>query len=269
MVFENRCTRIPVYIREIGTNNFYSIPCNSWKCKECAQVKKNKVFARVASNTGEDDWYFATLTLPSHCRTMDHLKQTWDKFRKLINTNHKRAGIPEQFQYFLAREYHKDGVPHLHLILKANKGVFQKMYDSLKDRKNLNQNRYQMKDQVQKLWKYSGGGIQSDFEYLDDSMKASWYAVKYAMKSVDAVLEQKYLAERDSAAILMGKQVDNNVPRQTRHRPISFSRNFPSLPKYESDKEFIVLKPREMSVLMSYLPSFTLDGKEMGGITKF
>lgn len=97
-----------------------------------------------------------------------HLMMTWKRFRARMwkGENDKKGRLRQYpFRYIAVVEWHKSGVPHLHILI----------------------DRFLPASIVRSYWSAAGGGVQIDFSYIANaynSRKALLYVLKYVTKSL-------------------------------------------------------------------------------------
>ena len=124
------------------------LPCGSWTCPYCRERNLKRLQYRIFNgeiSRGLDNIYgqkFLTLTCPgreyreSHTPLEAHEEMQKD-FAKLIKALKKRHG---NFFYIKVVEKHKDGFPHIHVLLSGN----------AISGKNI-------KEEIEELWRYKYG----------------------------------------------------------------------------------------------------------------
>lgn len=173
-----------------------ALRCNDWNCPFCNTPKKKKLTRRILQGAiGEEStsryaFKFLTLTygglearnfakqqLKIHNETNKedlNLKEfiyniMIKNFHKLIRAIKKKYG---HFHYFRVCELHKDGIPHLHVLLAGNAIIPKTVLES-----------------IEKLWrdKYAMGFVRLNCMKFRNKKHAISYMLKYITKDIQKV----------------------------------------------------------------------------------
>ena len=92
--------------------------CKQWKCPRCGKTKQKKLINDVKQAAQDYKLFrFVTITLPAELRSEDfttqnkYIKDSWSKLRKRLARKYKG------FRYIWILERHKDGTPHMHILV--------------------------------------------------------------------------------------------------------------------------------------------------------
>jgi len=210
------CQRVSGIYSGMVNDTVFSGPlrCNSWSCKTCAPKKRSKLVKRILNGPlcekGVSKYAikFVTLTFGGMTEREPYIKkdpetgepltqQIWDPKTKgfktvpryevesmydfmMDNFNRLRTALAKsygKFKYFRIFEPHKDGVPHLHLLL-VGKAIVPKSF----------------RGSLEKLWqKYGMGFVKVNtikdktgrsIQYFNDVKHAVNYMLKYLTKDI-------------------------------------------------------------------------------------
>lgn len=188
---------------------FGALKCNSWHCEVCNGRLVKKLYKRILQGAiGEDatskyGFKFLTLTYGGQ-KEREKAKQSLQEynkkaakrlelkeyiynemiknFHKLIRALKKRYG---NFHYFRVCELHKDGVPHIHVLLAGNAIIPKGILNS-----------------IEKLWrgKYGMGFVKINCVKFRNKKHAVRYMLKYITKDIQQVGRWKriFSASRNS-----------------------------------------------------------------------
>lgn len=113
------CKKLTVHSARVSENKLhlktYHLPCNAWRCPECAKRKARHVARVTKKGFRGERIRFATLTLHASkdlTQSAKNIKEAWNRLRLVIT---RKFG---PFKYVWAIEGHKrTGMPHMHLLV--------------------------------------------------------------------------------------------------------------------------------------------------------
>lgn len=165
---------------KIDKITYLKVPCNSWRCPDCAPKLAWRVQVRIKEMIVLNDMkYFLSLTLdpkiiPSQYFGADN--QTHKYITKLFNTfatNIRRE--QKDFRYIWVVEFQPiSGLAHLHIAINTRLDI----------------------NKVRAHWKSIGGGPQMKVELIRDLVGVAHYISKYLTKGVTASIGYLHHFER-------------------------------------------------------------------------
>ncbi len=173
-----------------------SLRCNSWTCPSCQPRLKKKLYKRILHGSiGEEStsrygFKFLTLTYggrkerESAEEQLERFNNSTDEklnlrkyiyvimmnnFHKLIRALKKKYG---KFHYFRVCELHRDGIPHLHVLMAGNAIIPKEILNS-----------------IEKLWRktYGMGFVRINCIKFRNKKHAISYMLKYITKDIRKV----------------------------------------------------------------------------------
>jgi len=139
------------------------VNCKSWTCPKCGPRKAWRLIKSIETWTRDHDLSrFMTLTLdpkkiPNNLEREKYMRNVWSKFRVYLGRK-----LGKGVEYIAVMEYHKSGIPHLHVLI--NQFVPQKWISS--------------------SWSKLGGGYIADIKRVVDISKIGYYLGKYLTKDM-------------------------------------------------------------------------------------
>ena len=107
--------------REAGV---YFLPCKRWTCKRCGPRKVRRAIAQMQAGMARGQVRFVTLTSPGDEDVFTSYDQATRRWKRLALRIERRWGA---FEYFLVVEPQKRGHAHLHVIIRGERYMPQRV----------------------------------------------------------------------------------------------------------------------------------------------